>query len=137
RIVPNLADCGVASMQLVRIAKRKPGRQECDERLRLTESHISELRRMVNALRGVYKMEEGKLEAMPQSIGLSAIADRSSAQVAPEALAKGIQVESTLPQDVNVFVDDGLIVRVLTNLLANAVKHTPSGGKVSVESARD
>jgi signal transduction histidine kinase len=34
-------------------------------------------------------------------------------------------------------VDDGLIVRVLTNLLANAVKHTPSGGKVTIESARD
>src|SRR6058998_4216835 len=92
---------------------------------------------MVNALLDVYKMEEGKLEAMPQAIALSALAERSIAQVVPEALAKGIQVETGLPPDVNVFVDDGLIVRVLTNLLANAVKHTPSGGTVSVESARD
>jgi signal transduction histidine kinase len=92
---------------------------------------------MVNALLDVYKMEEGKLEAMPQSIALSALAERSMAQVAPEALAKGIEVGSAFPQDVNVFVDDGLIVRVLTNLLANAVKHTPSGGKVTIESARD
>jgi signal transduction histidine kinase len=114
-----------------------PGRQEFDELLRLSESNISELLRMVNALLDVYKMEEGKLEAMPQSIGLAALTERSIAQVAPEALAKGVQVESVLPEDANVFVDDGLIVRVLTNLLANAVKHTPSGGKVRVESARD
>jgi signal transduction histidine kinase len=92
---------------------------------------------MVNALLDVYKMEEGKLEAMPQAIALSALAERSVAQVVPEALAKGIRVESALPPDVNVFVDDGLIVRVLTNLLANAVKHTPTGGKVTIESARD
>src|SRR5206468_10495287 len=71
------------------------------------------------------------------AVALSLVGERSMAQVAAEALAKGIRVESGLPQDANVFVDDGLIVRVLTNLLANAVKHTPSGGKVTIESARD
>jgi two-component system, sensor histidine kinase and response regulator len=135
--IRNLANSVVAFMQLVRMGQLEPGRPEFDELLRLSESNISELLRMVNALLDVYKMEEGKLEAMPQAIGLAALAERSIAQVAPEALAKGIQVESGLAQDVNVFVDDGLIVRVLTNLLANAVKHTPSGGKVRIESARD
>jgi CheY-like chemotaxis protein len=135
--IRNLANSVVAFMQLVRMGQLEPGRQEFDELLRLSESNISELLRMVNALLDVYKMEEGKLEAMPQAIALSALAERSLAQVAPEAIAKGIQLESDLPKDVNVFVDDGLIVRVLTNLLANAVKHTPSGGKVRIESARD
>jgi CheY-like chemotaxis protein len=135
--IRNLANSVVAFMQLVRMGQLEPGRQEFDELLRLSESNISELLRMVNALLDVYKMEEGKLEAMPQVIALSALGERSIAQVAPEALAKGIGLESALPQDVNVFVDDGLIVRVLTNLLANAVKHTPSGGKVRIDSARD
>src|SRR5438046_2023309 len=135
--IRNLANSVVAFMQLVRMGQLKPGRSEFDELLRLSESNISELLRMVNALLDVYKMEEGKLEAIPQAIALSVLGERSMAQVAPEALAKGIRLESTLPPDVNVFVDDGLIVRVLTNLLANAVKHTPSGGTVSVESARD
>jgi signal transduction histidine kinase len=135
--IRNLANSVVAFMQLVRMGQLEPGRQEFDELLRLSESNISELLRMVNALLDVYKMEEGKLEAMPQAIGLAALAERSIAQVAPEALAKGIELESSLPQDVSVFVDDGLIVRVLSNLLANAVKHTPSGGKVRIESVRD
>src|SRR5213594_5101677 len=135
--IRNLANSVVAFMQLVRMGQLEPGRREFDELLRLSESNISELLRMVNALLDVYKMEEGKLEAMPQVIALSALAERSIAQVVPEALAKGIELESSLPGNVAVFVDDGLIVRVLTNLLANAVKHTPSGGKVSIESVRD
>ena len=135
--IRNLANSVVAFMQLVRMGQLEPGRQEFDELLRLSESNISELLRMVNALLDVYKMEEGKLEAMPQAVALAALGDRSIAQVMPEAIAKGIQLESALPSDVSVFVDDGLIVRVLTNLLANAVKHTPSGGKVRVDSARD
>src|SRR5207247_9061769 len=114
----------------------KPGRSEFDELLRRYESNSSELLRMVNARLDVYKMEEGKLEAMPQAIALSVLGERSMAQVAPEALAKGIRLETGLPPDVNVFVDDGLIVRVLTNLLANAVKHTPSGGTGSDGRAR-
>jgi len=135
--IRNLANSVVAFMQLVRMGQLEPGRHEFDELLRLSESNISELLRMVNALLDVYKMEEGKLEAMPQVIGLAALAERSLAQVAPEALAKGIELDTTLPADASVFVDDALIVRVLTNLLANAVKHTPSGGKVRIESAPD
>jgi len=135
--IRNLANSVVAFMQLVRMGQLVPGRPEFDELLRLSESNISELLRMVNALLDVYKMEEGKLEAMPQVIALAALAERSIAQVAPEALAKGVEVTSALPKGVTVFVDDGLIVRVFTNLLANAVKHTPSGGRVRIESARD
>ena len=135
--IRNLANSVVAFMQLVRMGQLEPGRREFDELLRLSESNISELLRMVNALLDVYKMEEGKLEAMPQVIGLATLAERSIAQVVPEALAKAIEVDAGLRPEVSVFVDDGLIVRVLTNLLANAVKHTPSGGKVRVESAPD
>ena len=135
--IRNLANSVVAFMQLVRIGQLEPGHMEYDELLRLSESNISELLRLVNALLDVYKMEEGKLEAMPQVIALATLAKRSIAQVAPEALAKGVEVTSSLPDGATVFVDDGLIVRVFTNLLANAVKHTPSGGHVRITSARD
>jgi CheY-like chemotaxis protein len=135
--IRNLANSVVAFMQLVRMGQLQPGRHEFDELLRLSESNISELLRMVNALLDVYKMEEGKLEAMPQAVALAALVDRSLAQVAPEAMAKGIEIESSVAPTASVFVDDALIVRVLTNLLANGVKHTPAKGTIRVESVRD
>jgi signal transduction histidine kinase len=88
--------------------------------------------RMVNALLDVYKLEEGRLEAVPQAIRLEDLVLKSISQVKPEARAKNITVTSAVG-DATVFVDDGLIVRVLTNLLANAVKHTPTAGNVRVE----
>jgi len=133
--IRNLANSVVAFLQLVGMGQLDPSRPEFAELLGLSESNVSEMLRMVNALLDVYKLEEGRLEAVPQAIRLEELARKSISQVKPEARAKNISVTSDVG-DAIVFVDDGLVVRVLTNLLANAVKHTPSGGKVHVEARK-
>jgi signal transduction histidine kinase len=90
---------------------------------------------MVNALLDVYKMEEGRLEAVAGVNKLADLVKRSFAQLIPEALAKGIAFVERVPLETTVFVDAGLIVRVLTNLISNAIKHTPGGGAVTIEAA--
>ena len=133
--IRNLANSVVAFLQLVGMGQLDPSRPEFAELLGLSESNVSEMLRMVNALLDVYKLEEGRLEAVPQAIRLEELARKSISQVKPEARAKNISVTSDVG-DAIVFVDDGLVVRVLTNLLANAVKHTPSGGRVHVEARK-
>jgi two-component system, sensor histidine kinase and response regulator len=133
--IRNLANSVVAFLQLVGMGQLDPSRPEFTELLGLSESNVSEMLRMVNALLDVYKLEEGRLEAVPQAMRLDALAQKSISQVKPEARAKNVTVASEVG-DATVFVDDGLIVRVLTNLLANAVKHTPSGGTVRVEARK-
>ena len=133
--IRNLANSVVAFLQLVGMGQLDPTRPEFAELLGLSESNVSEMLRMVNALLDVYKLEEGRLEAVPQAMRLDELARKSISQVKPEARAKNISVTSEVG-DATVFVDDGLIVRVLTNLLANAVKHTPSGGKVRIEARK-
>jgi len=130
--IRNLANSVVAFLQLVGMGQLDPARPEFAELLGLSESNVSEMLRMVNALLDVYKLEEGRLEAVPQAMRLEDLTRKSISQVKPEARAKNITVTSDVG-DATVFVDDGLIVRVLTNLLANAVKHTPAGGSVRVE----
>jgi two-component system sensor histidine kinase/response regulator len=130
--IRNLANSLVAFLQLVRLGQLDPSRPEFGELLGLSESNVTELLRMVNALLDVYKMEEGRLQADQQVVRVEDLAKKSMSQLAAEARARGVAL-SCVAGDVNAFVDETLLVRVLTNLLANAVKHTPSGGSAIVE----
>jgi CheY-like chemotaxis protein len=131
--IRNLANSVVAFLQLARMGELTPDRPEFAQLLGLSEANIAEVLRMVNALLDVYKMEEGRLEAVAGVNKLSDVVKRSFAQLIPEAMAKGIALVERIPDDTTVFVDAGLIVRVLTNLVSNAIKHTPGGGSVTID----
>ncbi len=132
--IRNLANSLVAFLQLVRLGQLEPSRPEFAELLGLSESNVTELLRMVNALLDVYKMEEGRLEADAQLIRLDELSKKSLAQLAAEARARGVELSVDVG-DLQVLVDETLMVRVLTNLLANSVKHTPSGGTARISAA--
>jgi len=131
--IRNLANSVVAFLQLARMGELTPDRPEFSQLLGLSEANIAEVLRMVNALLDVYKMEEGRLEAVAGVNKLGDVVKRSFAQLIPEAMAKGISLVDRIPEDTTVFIDAGLIVRVLTNLVSNAIKHTPGGGSVTID----
>jgi CheY-like chemotaxis protein len=131
--IRNLANSVVAFLQLARMGELTPDRPEFAQLLGLSEANIAEVLRMVNALLDVYKMEEGRLEAVAGVNKLGDVVRRSFSQLTPEAMAKGIALVERVPEDTTVFIDAGLIVRVLTNLISNAIKHTPGGGTVTIE----
>ncbi|HEV2251122.1 MAG TPA: response regulator [Candidatus Limnocylindria bacterium] len=131
--IRNLANSVVAFLQLARMGELTPERPEFAQLLGLSEANIAEVLRMVNALLDVYKMEEGRLEAVAGVNTFGDVVKRSVAQLIPEAMAKGISLVERIPADTTVFIDAGLIVRVLTNLISNAIKHTPGGGSVTIE----
>ena len=130
--IRNLANSVVAFLQLARMGELTPDRPEFAQLLGLSEANIAEVLRMVNALLDVYKMEEGRLEAVAGVNKLGDVVKKSFAQLIPEAMAKGISLVDRIPGDMTVFIDPGLIVRVLTNLISNAIKHTPGGGAVTI-----
>lgn len=132
--IRNLANSLVAFLQLVRLGQLDASRPEFAELLGLSESNVTELLRMVNALLDVYKMEEGKLEADQKLVALDDLVRKSINQLAAEARARGVTLECATGSE-KVFVDETLMVRVITNLLANSVKHTPSGGSAAVEAS--
>ena len=129
--IRNLANSLVAFLQLVRLGQLDPSRPEFAELLGLSESNVTELLRMVNALLDVYKMEEGRLQADPRLLRLDDLAKKSVSQLAAEARAREVALSIEVG-DLSVVVDETLMVRVLTNLLANSVKHTPAGGTARI-----
>ena len=60
------------------------------------------------------------------------IINESIALVLESAKSKGIEIAYDIPDDLAVFADSNILQTVIRNLVSNAVKFTPKGGKISV-----
>ena len=77
-------------------------------------------------------------ESLPQSelFSLSELVQDIAQKFALSARDKGVQLRAEAdPQGLFVMGDIGLIERVITNLIDNAIRHTSSGGEVRLEAA--
>jgi two-component system sensor histidine kinase VicK len=63
---------------------------------------------------------------------LKDICVKAIAEVAADAKAKKIRLETKVAKLPKLFLDPGLITTICTNLLTNAIKYTPEGGQVTL-----
>ena len=76
----------------------------------------------------------GQLRVDSRHVSLVDAALEAAAAVAPAADAKGVQIETTLPdQPVAVLGDATRLRQIVWHLLTNAIKFTPRGGVVGVD----
>ena len=98
--------------------------------------HLLEL---INDILDVAKIESGHLELECTPISVASICQSSLAFIKQQAYNKRITIETSMPPDLpDLMVDERRIRQVLINILSNAVKFTPAGGKInlSVEQSR-
>ncbi len=101
----------------------------------LMRDSAGEMLELVGDLLDVAKIEAGKFEIRPESMDIrSTISDRlalfeSSAHAAKLVLASVVAPDT--PEKAQ--FDGRRVSQVVTNLLANAIKFTPEGGKVNVD----
>ncbi len=80
------------------------------------------------------KVEEGRIVPHCTEVSLKQVLERARAMVQPMAMDQALLLETTLADGLPpVWADPFLVERILINLLQNAVKFTPPGGKVWVE----
>ncbi len=81
---------------------------------------------MFAALLDISKFDAGVIHARIQPVAIGPLLARLGRDYAAEASAKGIALR-TVPSSLIVRTDPVLMERVLRNLIANAVRHTPRG----------
>jgi signal transduction histidine kinase len=97
----------------------------------LEEAHV--LSRLIEDLRTLALSEGGVLKLQKEITDLGALARDAARAFAPDADARHVAVVvDASPELAPIVVDPVRIREVLTNLLSNALGHTPPGGRVDV-----
>jgi len=94
------------------------------------------LLQLINDILDLSKIESGLLELRCESFSVSEALPEVLSVIRPLAMAKNIRIEQ-LGEDTSVYADRVRFKQVLYNLLSNALKFTPQGGTVRVQSAID
>jgi signal transduction histidine kinase len=96
--------------------------------------------RIVNLVTGFLeasKAEAGKLEIAHRPVAINPLLEQVARQLEPDIRKKSLDLELRLEDRLpDLTGDSAQLERVFWNLLGNAIKFTPSGGKVTVRSSR-
>ena len=90
------------------------------------------LTRLVGELLDTSRIVTGKIRLDVRDCNLSALANEAVENIRPSADAKGVLLESAIEPGVATRGDRDRLRQVLWNLLTNAVKFTPAGGRINV-----
>lgn len=92
---------------------------------------------MLNTLMDISEAESGTMQLHREPVALADVVERAVELYRDVAEAKGVSVVTAPHAGIIVSADRTRLEQVAANLLDNAVKYTPAGGRVDVETGRD
>lgn len=87
---------------------------------------------LINNILDIAKMESGQMRLQLKETSLAGIAGRSISILESLAVQKEIKLELVVLEEYSIQADADLLERVFTNLIGNAIKYTPTGGRITV-----
>ena len=79
------------------------------------------------------RLRRGGMDFIPMKLNLKKNIALSTNVLSEAARKKGIEIELSVPDELEVIADSHMFEAVMRNLVSNAIKFTSSGGKVNVE----
>jgi two-component system, OmpR family, phosphate regulon sensor histidine kinase PhoR len=98
---------------------------------------VERMIRLVEDLLELARSEAGTVPLRRERFDLGEVVTSTVNAFAQRADTLGVELELDAPEPVAVAADRGRLTQVTVNLLDNALRHTPSGGRVTVELARE
>jgi len=106
------------------------------ELLEISITSTERLSRLVNRMLDLSKLEAGRMPADIQRLDAAALLDEVARAMQGHASTKQIDVVCHCDSGLDEFEGDrDLLLRVLTNLVSNALKYAPNGSRVSLSAA--
>lgn len=100
--------------------------------LDVLERNVHAQVQLVNDILDVSRITTGKLRVELKSAALEAPVNEAVESVLPAAIAKGVRLVVSSQGEVRALCDTARLRQVVWNLLSNAVRFTPAGGKVEI-----
>ena len=114
--------------------KAGPLNEKLVEYLTIVKNNTSRLATFINDILDLAKIEAKRFELGKEALELPPFIEEMVTFFRPQAEESKIQLEAVVPTNVSlVSADPDKIRQVFTNLLSNAFKFTPEGGKVTIE----
>jgi PAS domain S-box-containing protein len=93
---------------------------------------------LVNDLLDLSKIEQGAELIQPERVDLRPLAAEVARELAPLLAARDLRLDSRLGDDELVVLADPLrLQQLLSNLLANAIRFSPEGGRITLQAGHD
>ena len=109
-----------------------------DDLLATIGESVETMNRLIQDLVDVASIERGQLSLERVGVSPAKLVDRAAHMFAVEAAEHGITLEREIAAELpELGVDEARIVQVLANLIRNAIKFTPDGGRITIGAARD
>jgi PAS domain S-box-containing protein len=104
------------------------------DRIGRSQKHLL---RLINDVLNLARIESGHVEYMLEDIAVPELLSSVTPMVEPQMQAKGLRLEVEAGVPMPVRADREKVQQILINLLSNALKFTPEGGRVAVDARVD
>jgi signal transduction histidine kinase len=106
------------------------------EDLLIAKAESLRLSSMIGDLLLVSRLEQGDLKREIARVCVTDVLDAVRRAMQPQSMAKRVCIEVEAPSLLTASLDASLVRRLLENLVSNALRHTPPGGRIQL-AARD
>ncbi|WP_425390856.1 ATP-binding protein [Ekhidna sp.] len=114
--------------------------KQTDQLLEMTE-HIDEsvdqLSKLLDNLLNWAMQQQGHVPNVPEKLSLKEMAHDLVKTLSTMAQGKSIELVADVPEELELWSDKNTTMTILRNLVSNALKFTPEGGKVGIRAHED
>jgi signal transduction histidine kinase/ActR/RegA family two-component response regulator len=119
------------AVALLRLRRQMP--EATDKAVEILDRQLRQISRLIDDLLDVSRITRGKLLLATEPLDLAALLRNVAETMAPMAEAAGLRFEAQVPDTPCRVAGDGArLSQVLSNLLNNAFRYTPAGGRVAL-----